>query len=277
MTVQITHPFVSAKGDGTDATLVRPSNWNAAHVTSMAPNSILGNNTVGTAPFAEIPISPFMAALLATTDLPTLQSFIGAATTGDMRWTFATVANPGWLMVIGSPLVIGDATSGAALRANADCANLFALIWNGCPAAAVSGGRGANPAADFAAHKTIVIPDLCGRSVMAAGLGTGLTNRVLGTAYGEENHFLTTPELAPHAHGNTIIDPGHVHSVSGGVFGGTSTTSFTPPGFSAPFGAAAIVINSNVTGVTINNVSAGGGLAHNTIHPVLALNLMIRL
>ena len=28
----ITHPFVSGKSDGADATLVRPSDWNAAHV-----------------------------------------------------------------------------------------------------------------------------------------------------------------------------------------------------------------------------------------------------
>lgn len=28
----VTHPFVSAIGDGGDATLVRPSNWNAGHV-----------------------------------------------------------------------------------------------------------------------------------------------------------------------------------------------------------------------------------------------------
>lgn len=31
MTTQIKHPFTSAKADGADATLVRPSNWNAAH------------------------------------------------------------------------------------------------------------------------------------------------------------------------------------------------------------------------------------------------------
>lgn len=30
----VTHTFVSAKADGGDATLVRPSNWNAAHVTA---------------------------------------------------------------------------------------------------------------------------------------------------------------------------------------------------------------------------------------------------
>lgn len=32
MTSSITHSFVSAKADGTDATVVRPSNWNADHV-----------------------------------------------------------------------------------------------------------------------------------------------------------------------------------------------------------------------------------------------------
>jgi hypothetical protein len=30
----VTHPFVSAKADDGDATLVRPSNWNAAHTPS---------------------------------------------------------------------------------------------------------------------------------------------------------------------------------------------------------------------------------------------------
>ena len=31
MAVTVTHPFVSAIGDGADTTLVRPSNWNATH------------------------------------------------------------------------------------------------------------------------------------------------------------------------------------------------------------------------------------------------------
>lgn len=31
----ITHPFVSGKSDGGDATLVKPSDWNAGHVVSI--------------------------------------------------------------------------------------------------------------------------------------------------------------------------------------------------------------------------------------------------
>ena len=50
MTLAITHAFVSAKGDGADATLVRPSNWNAGHATSMANNQILGNTSGGAGP-----------------------------------------------------------------------------------------------------------------------------------------------------------------------------------------------------------------------------------
>ena len=31
MAITVTHPFVSAIADGADATVVRPSNWNATH------------------------------------------------------------------------------------------------------------------------------------------------------------------------------------------------------------------------------------------------------
>jgi len=37
--VAVTHLFVSAKADGADATLVRPSNWNAAHVGTATPTA----------------------------------------------------------------------------------------------------------------------------------------------------------------------------------------------------------------------------------------------
>src|SRR5262249_43094956 len=56
---------------------------------------------------------------------------------------------------------IGDASSSATERANADCADLFAYLWNNYAdaQAAVSGGRGATATADFAAHKRITLPD----------------------------------------------------------------------------------------------------------------------
>lgn len=47
---QVKHAFVSAIGDGADATLVRPSNWNADHtltsIASISSGSYTGNSTV---------------------------------------------------------------------------------------------------------------------------------------------------------------------------------------------------------------------------------------
>ena len=46
--MSVTHPFVSTKGDGGDATLVRPSNWNAAHTVAIVAADI-STNAVETA------------------------------------------------------------------------------------------------------------------------------------------------------------------------------------------------------------------------------------
>lgn len=54
MAISITHTFVSAKVDGGDATLVRPSNWNAALTTSMATGKLLGRTTAAAGVFEEI-------------------------------------------------------------------------------------------------------------------------------------------------------------------------------------------------------------------------------
>lgn len=54
MAITITHAFVSAKADGGDATLVKPSDWNAAEVTSMATGKLLGRTTAAAGVFEEI-------------------------------------------------------------------------------------------------------------------------------------------------------------------------------------------------------------------------------
>lgn len=42
MVLAIKHPFTSPKSDGTDSTLVQPSNWNAVHQITMAANRLIG-------------------------------------------------------------------------------------------------------------------------------------------------------------------------------------------------------------------------------------------
>lgn len=54
--MQITHPFVSGKSDGADASLVRPSNWNANHTAEMATARILGRTTAGTGAVEELTV-----------------------------------------------------------------------------------------------------------------------------------------------------------------------------------------------------------------------------
>ena len=54
MAITVTHPFVSAKADDVDATLVRPSNWNANHTITMATNKLLGRGTAAAGAVEEI-------------------------------------------------------------------------------------------------------------------------------------------------------------------------------------------------------------------------------
>lgn len=63
---------------------------------------------------------------------------------------------------------IGDSASGADW-ASADASGLFVFLWDHCPDLTVSGGRGATAAADWAAHKTLTIPNTGGQ-----GYATGL-------------------------------------------------------------------------------------------------------
>lgn len=274
MAISIKHPFVSAKGDGGDATLVRPSNWNASHATLMATGQLLGRLTAGTGVFEEIPVSAFMASILNTADLPTLISLLGGAETGDVKYTFKTSASSGWLLVAAAGS-IGDASSSATLRANADTLALYTVIYNGCSdtLAPVVGGRGANAAADFALHKAMAIPQLVGRSPMAAGASAGVTTlKTLGTLYGEENHALTSGENGTHTHANSLNESPHNHATNANT--GSNTTG--GGGFACGLNAGASN-TANVTGITITNASSGSGTAHNTIHPVVALNAMVKL
>lgn len=174
-------------------------------------------------------------------------------TTGDVKLTVKTVADTGWVLM--NDTTIGNAASAATGRANADTVALYTLLYNNTVDAdcAVSGGRGANAAADYAANKTIALPKALGRALATFGTGSGLTARTMAKAFGEENHTLSIAELAAHTHTGTSNT-------------GTSQTNQT--------------VSSNG-----NNPAAGGwtsdstgsGTAHNTMQPTLFLNTMIKL
>jgi len=94
---------------------------------------------------------------------------------------------------------------------------------------------------------TFTLPDMCGRSPLGEGTGSGLTARSLGDTPGEEDHQLTTSEM-----------PSHSHSAS--VVSGAGTV-FSTPGSSGTSGS---------TG------ASGSSAAHNTMHPSLVFNFIIK-
>lgn len=103
---------------------------------------------------------------------------------------------------------IGNATSGATERANADTQALFEYLWGEFPdtICPVSGGRGASATADYNAGKQLTLIDGRGRSFFGAdGMGTSRANRLttatfatadtVGTYGGAEKHTLIQAEL----------------------------------------------------------------------------------
>ncbi len=287
MTIQIKHQFVSLKGDGTDATQVQPSNWNAAHAFTMATGQLVGRLTAGAGTAEEIPISAYMASLLGTSDAATLAGVLGLFETGDVKYTFKDTATAGWLLFLGGsgtpPSTIGNAASGAALRANADCLELFKVVYNSCSdtIAPVSGGRTGNATNDFNSGKTIRVPNPVGKSPIGAGAAsdTGISTsaRVLGTLYGAETHTLTAAQI-PSITSTT--------SVSGTLNGSTSNAANGFTTVSTPGGAFGIIVVTNsgpltcsVSG-TLNGSSTSnntGGQAHPILGPSIALNCMVKL
>lgn len=147
-----------------------------------------------------------------------------------------TAAPTGWVFANG--MTIGDASSGANGRSNADCQALFLLLWASAPndVLAVSGGRGASAAADWAAHKTIQLPDLRGRVAVgrdtmgftaAARLTEHDTPDQVGASGGIDSQTLTAAHVPPHRHwmwssdehyggGYPVVDPYNYPMRSGG-------------------------------------------------------------
>ncbi len=154
-----------------------------------------------------------------------------------MMMDYAGATSPtGWLFANG--MTIGNGSSGANGRSNADCQSLFIQLWNAFPndVLAVSGGRGSNAAADWAANKTIQLPDARGRVVVgrdtmgftaAARLTEIDTPDQVGISGGVDSQTLTAAHVPPHRHwmwssdehyggGYPVVDPYNYPMRSGG-------------------------------------------------------------
>jgi hypothetical protein len=241
MALTVKHTFVSAKGDGSDATLLRPSNWNANHDIELASNKIIGRLAAGPGDAEELPVTPYMIALLNTADYASLAVLLGLPTTGDARLTFKqTTADPGW--VFANDGSIGDVGSGASTRAHADTRALFTFFYDtmyeGFAPLQTSSGAATTRVAQgsattaFNAKCRMVLPKTLGRAIVAGGAtpGAGLTQRWAGQSGGEESHVLSMAEMPYHNHTGTPTgtidsrDLNHYHAQTG---------TFTSGGISA--------------------------------------------
>lgn len=272
MALALVHAFSSGKADGTDNTLVQPSNWNAQHTLTCAGNSLLGNATGGNTAVGEVPCTAQGRAFLASA---TLADLIAAGfpffSTGDVKLTLKAVADTGW--IICNDGTIGNDTSGANQIASTALASpLFTLIWTNitntwAPIQDSTGAattRGGSAAADFAASKRLSITKMMGRALAISGGGVGLTSRALGQILGEENHTLTIPELPVVTPAGTVVldDGGQAVIASGGGLSGfTSGTRGT----------------ANISGSTFVGAPFGANTPHNNTQPTSFLNAMIKL
>lgn len=217
--------------------------------------------------------------------------------TGVYKDYIGTTAPAGY--VLGAGKTIGSAASGATERANADTATLYALCWTELSntVAPVSGGRGVSAAADFAANKTLQVPDLRGRvragkDDMGGTAANRITNAVSGivgttngASGGAEGVTLTTAQIPSHLHG--VNDPTHFHSVSDPGHSHSSSAQSSPgsqilangvngaalPGSSTGASTTGISINATSTGITIQN--QGGGGSHTNVQPTWIVGAVI--
>jgi microcystin-dependent protein len=164
--------------------------------------------------------------------------------TGDAKIRYGTGPLSGFVRENG--LTIGNGSSGATERANADTQALFIYLYGTDPNLVVSGGRTGNALNDYNANKTIAMPDMRGR--MPIGLDD-MGNSAAG-------RFGTAAFTAGSA---TVI---------GSTIGSTQITlarSDLPnvaPTFS---GAVTPLSQGNIlqfSGTFVSNIANTGGLAH---------------
>lgn len=192
--------------------------------------------------------------------------------TGDVMWLDQAGSRTGWVRDNGRS--IGSATSGASERANADCQALFIWLWNTygntiCP---VSGGRGASAAADWAANKTITLPDK--RGYVVGGLddmGNAAAGRLAdvpvvsgdvttpGSVIGEATHALTTAELPPHDHSVFLNDNGHSHVSNAAARVNTPVNQSSAEVQVIQSNGTNPVTATSMTGITIWSQDGGSG------------------
>jgi len=211
-----------------------------------------------------------------------------------------TTAPAGWVLASGR--TIGNAASGGTERANADTSALFTALWNAygntvCP---VSGGRGGSAAADFAANKTITLPDKRGRVSVGrdnmggstagrvTAAGSGINGTTMGATGGDEKVTLARsalPNIALTVSGSTSTDGAHTHDLrivvnhnESGTGRVGSGSNFNDANVDVANGALSAGNHSHDVSGTTNSLNGGvGQTAVNKMQPTWVNTKIIKL
>lgn len=159
---------------------------------------------------------------------------------------------------------IGSAASGATERANADTQSLYEELW-GFANISVTGGKGASAAADFAANKPLVLPNMAGRMIagmddLGAGAQSVLTSTYCtgptlpGAVCGAQSQTLAASNLP-------VTSPWVPGAVSVSISGTGVTDSQGTHAHNVPQVATSGVSNTHAhtTAVVQFNIQVGGG------------------
>lgn len=155
--------------------------------------------------------------------------------TGDLKEYYGTGARAGWVRLNGRTL--GNAESSATERANADTEALFLHLWAIDDQLTVSGGR-TDAASDYAANKTITLPDFKNRATFGVGsMGGSASGRIdaaytsngadaVGSTGGADDVVLTDDQMPIHKHDEGDLEAlsagGHAHNIPMRSNAGTS-------------------------------------------------------
>lgn len=203
---------------------------------------------------------------------------------GDVKLTFKSAADAGWVML--NDGTIGDASSGASARANADTQALCTLLFDNFDDATVpllsstgtptTRAAQANAANAFAAHCRFSVPKALGCAIGIAGAGSGLTARSLGQKVGSETNTIAQANL-PNITLNTTIPAGqgaHTHTSQG--ISSNQNFGDNPAGFMSN-GGSHTTSSSTLPEMTGTTPLGGSGTAVNNMQPTSFWNAMVKL
>lgn len=212
-------------------------------------------------------------------------------TTGDLKGRFGTGAISGFVRC--NNLTIGNASSGATERANADTQSLFVYLYTVDSTLVVSGGRTGNALNDYNANKTIATPDWRGRAMAfmddmgnsAAGrltvAGFGASATVLGAVGGQEIWALTLAQI-PAGIVSSVSVASAISQFLTAPATGFGIATFSSIGGGAQVwkafdpGAALVPIAQIISTGSATSVNTSGG-AHPTVMPTKLATLYVKL